>query len=282
MNMQPTGAAAQTRQDFPSLSFQVNKDRCSITARCVSSIMLMPEQVVRFPEAPEYCKGLIHLRGQVIPLVDLRSLFGLPTLQQEYDAFCAMLDARKQDHINWVRELERCMQEDIPFGLSTDHHLCALGKWYDSFASDSTSVNFHLHKLDEPHQRFHAVAVVYNECNRDHENCKREHCLKLEVNAARDTYMPLILNLLEEAKQVFLSSYQAIVIVIEGQQGTLGLVVDQVHSVETVQPISQDKSSDFFAQSRFVSGVGQSDKSTQNLLILDEEALLSLCEGLQY
>ena len=67
MNIRAFTSSEQAAQCFPSLSFQVDRNRCSITARYVSSIILMPEQVVNFPEAPFYCKGLIHLRGQVIP-----------------------------------------------------------------------------------------------------------------------------------------------------------------------------------------------------------------------
>lgn len=274
--------AAQDDLKFPSLSFQVSKDACSITARRVSSIMLKPEQVVHVPEAPPYCRGLIHLRGRVIPLLDTRTLFGLPTLEQEYADFCTMLDARKQDHINWVTELERCLAEEIRFPLATDHHQCALGKWYDTFTTENNSITAHLRKLDDPHQRFHAVARRYNECRQNRTGCGHDEGIRKEVEQAHSQYMPQILKLLDEAKEVFISSYQAIVIVLEGEQGMLGLIVDQVHSVETVTPISQDESSEYFSHSQFVSGVARSEKTGQLLLTLDDQALLNLCQGLRY
>ncbi|NCB31724.1 MAG: hypothetical protein EOM66_10000, partial [Clostridia bacterium] len=262
--------------------FQVGADRCSITARCVSSIMLMPEQVVHFPQAPAYCRGLIHLRGQVIPLMDTRTLFGMPTLEQEYADFCAMLDARKQDHLNWVEELDRCLEEDVRFPLATDHHLCALGKWYDSFTTDNNAVMFHLHKLDEPHQRFHVAAHRFNECKKKRTGCGGDLEIRKAAKAAREENMPLILKLLEEAKEVFLSSYQAIVIVLEGEQGSLGLIVDKVHSVETVIPIDEDQSNSYFSRSSFVSGVAKSEKTNELMLTLNHQSLLDLCQGLQY
>jgi len=77
MSINPIATEAPVADDFPSLSFQVDQDICAITARCVSSIILMPDEVVHFPEAPGYCLGVIQLRGQVIPLMDMRTLFGL-------------------------------------------------------------------------------------------------------------------------------------------------------------------------------------------------------------
>ena len=37
----------------------------------------MPGQITRVPEVPEFICGLINLRGNVIPVVDLRKRFGL-------------------------------------------------------------------------------------------------------------------------------------------------------------------------------------------------------------
>lgn len=84
MSMNPIPTEPVAVDDFPSLSFQVDQDLCSITARCVSSILLMPDEVVHFPEAPGYCLGLIQLRGQVIPLMDMRTLFGLYPREPAY------------------------------------------------------------------------------------------------------------------------------------------------------------------------------------------------------
>lgn len=41
------------------------------------------QHITRVPECPPYLKGVINLRGQVIAVVDLRLLFGLP--EKAYD-----------------------------------------------------------------------------------------------------------------------------------------------------------------------------------------------------
>ena len=37
------------------------------------------DAVTRLPDAPEYIKGVINLRGTVLPIIDLGSRFGLQT-----------------------------------------------------------------------------------------------------------------------------------------------------------------------------------------------------------
>ncbi|MCB1774120.1 MAG: chemotaxis protein CheW [Gammaproteobacteria bacterium] len=37
------------------------------------------EQVTRIPNSPAYVKGVINLRGTIVPILDLRLRFGLPT-----------------------------------------------------------------------------------------------------------------------------------------------------------------------------------------------------------
>ena len=42
------------------------------------------------PQSPGYVKGVINLRGKVIPIVDLRLKFGMP--EKEHDLLCPLKD----------------------------------------------------------------------------------------------------------------------------------------------------------------------------------------------
>ncbi|MAY60173.1 MULTISPECIES: chemotaxis protein CheW [Pseudoalteromonas] len=39
------------------------------------------EDITALPNAPEYVKGVINLRGTIVPIIDLRLRFGLPTIE---------------------------------------------------------------------------------------------------------------------------------------------------------------------------------------------------------
>jgi purine-binding chemotaxis protein CheW len=59
------------------VSFCLGKEEYGIEITCVREIILLDE-ITRVPQTPDYVKGLINLRSTVIPIVDLRSRFGLP------------------------------------------------------------------------------------------------------------------------------------------------------------------------------------------------------------
>ena len=50
------------------------------------------DKVTPIPRAPDYLKGVINLRGSVVPVVDLRVKFGLA--EPRYDAFTVMVVMR--------------------------------------------------------------------------------------------------------------------------------------------------------------------------------------------
>jgi len=64
------------------LIFHLDKEDYGISIKNVTEIV-GKQNVTRVPNMPEYVKGVINLRGQVIPVIDVRTRFGLPF--REYD-----------------------------------------------------------------------------------------------------------------------------------------------------------------------------------------------------
>ena len=63
------------------LTFSLGSEEFGIPVLKVREIMGVQE-ITAIPQTPAYVKGVINLRGKVIPVVDLRAKFGLP--QKEY------------------------------------------------------------------------------------------------------------------------------------------------------------------------------------------------------
>jgi purine-binding chemotaxis protein CheW len=59
------------------VSFELGKGLYGIEITKVREIILIAE-ITRIPQTPHFVKGLINLRSNVIPVIDLRALFGLP------------------------------------------------------------------------------------------------------------------------------------------------------------------------------------------------------------
>lgn len=64
------------------VTFRLEKEEFGIDIQKVQEINRMIE-ITRIPNAPEYVEGVVNLRGQVIPIVSLRTKLGFG--QVEYD-----------------------------------------------------------------------------------------------------------------------------------------------------------------------------------------------------
>ncbi len=75
------GAAREEQETLGSIiqlvSFLLDEVEYGIDILAVHEILRMPD-ITRLPNTPLYVRGVINLRGNVIPVVDVRERFGLP------------------------------------------------------------------------------------------------------------------------------------------------------------------------------------------------------------
>jgi purine-binding chemotaxis protein CheW len=86
-------AFSETHGTLQLVSFQLDKELYGIEITKVREIILITE-ITRIPQTPSYVKGLINLRSTVIPVIDLRSLFGLPEGEMTDDSRIMVLQAK--------------------------------------------------------------------------------------------------------------------------------------------------------------------------------------------
>ncbi len=69
-------------QEGKYLSFRIGKEQYGIKIKHVTEIVGI-QKITEVPDMPEYVKGVINLRGSVIPVVDVRLRFHMKPI--EYD-----------------------------------------------------------------------------------------------------------------------------------------------------------------------------------------------------
>jgi purine-binding chemotaxis protein CheW len=72
------------------LSFKLSEEVFAINVSRVLNILEM-SQITKIPKSPEYMKGVINLRGTVLPVIDLRIKFGLPEKELSVDTSIIVL-----------------------------------------------------------------------------------------------------------------------------------------------------------------------------------------------
>ena len=75
------------------LTFLISRERYAVEILKVQEIIGVPK-ITRVPCAASYIKGVINLRGKIIPVVDLRARFGITI--REYDELTCIVIVRIQ------------------------------------------------------------------------------------------------------------------------------------------------------------------------------------------
>lgn len=69
--------------EFPWLIFKLKSNLYTINSKMITSIVIKPEEITIVPNVSNFLTGLIHLRGNVVPLIDLKLLFKVEKLSDE-------------------------------------------------------------------------------------------------------------------------------------------------------------------------------------------------------
>jgi len=117
------------------LTFTVGKEEYGIEISCVTEIIGI-QKITDVPDMPGYIKGVINLRGKVIPVMDVRLRFRMP--EREYDdRTCTVVVSVSGTAVglvvDTVREVVDIPESQIELPpemaeVSTQHYIRGLGK----------------------------------------------------------------------------------------------------------------------------------------------------------
>lgn len=264
---------------YPDVVVKICDELYAINSRYIIAITNM-QSYNRMPGAPKEVLGVTDFRGEAVPLIDMRILFGLPTVKQKFDEFRNMIDERKTDHIKWVDKLEESASTGEKFTLAKDPHKCAFGKWFYSFKSDSPMVNHHMQKIEEPHRKLHEMAMEMDRCKLEDTEDSQDECARNVIKTAKQKYMERVLQLLDEAKTVFQSLYTEMMIVLEAEGSQIAIVIDEVLAVEELLEMNRSLTALPFRHSDYVCEVKQRKDTEELILELSDDRLLKSAEKL--
>ena len=257
--------------DMPWVIFLLQDQPFAVAANYVREMVAMPK-IVSVPQMPPYIRGVINLRGQVVPVIDLRARLGMTSLLDETEDLINLLNQREQDHKNWLVELESSVKERREFKLATDPHKCAFGKWYDNFTTDNRVLANCLNKFDAPHKRIHAIAFEVKELE-EKEGSESAYAV---IERTRNGDLAEMIKLFSEACNLLRESDREIAMVLEWKDKAMAAAVD---SIETVEKLSKSNIEEmpetfFSLDNECVVGIGKRDKDDKLVQILDISRLL--------
>ncbi|GIU78719.1 MAG: hypothetical protein KatS3mg005_1957 [Bryobacteraceae bacterium] len=261
----------------PWVIVQVYHQNAAVHSSVVRELVIQPD-VTPVPRMPDYIRGVMNWRGKIIPNIDLRLRLGMPGARDELSELAGMITARAADHMAWMEELYRSVEEHRPFTLTTDPHACAFGQWYDNFTTSNLTVAGLLRKMDAPHKAIHALAVRV-------ENLKTEGRFeeaKRLVDSCRETTLARLLDIFAHFEEAILENHRPVAIIVNTCGTLAALTVDRVESVELIDPSSIQPLDDRGVESysSVIRFIAQRGKGAGLVGLIDESQILDSAAAL--
>lgn len=120
------------------LTFMLSSEEYGIGILKIREI-IPRSRITALPQTPEYVKGVINLRGKVIPVIDLRRRFGMGKIDYT-ERTCIIVIEALSSRMEKCWEVKNCKKSDCPAHGSSD-----LRCWMTSgtFCRDEIQGTFH-------------------------------------------------------------------------------------------------------------------------------------------
>ncbi len=121
------------------LSFFLGKEEYAIEILKVQEIIgLLP--ITPVPRMPSYIRGVLNLRGKIVPIMNLRTRFELPTVEDTEETCIIVIQEENHlmgivvDKVSEVADIETDQIERVPsFGVTgNSEYLSGIGKLTES------------------------------------------------------------------------------------------------------------------------------------------------------
>ncbi|QSX06022.1 chemotaxis protein CheW [Sedimentibacter sp. zth1] len=262
--------------NLPWILFEVNKNTYAVNSENVISIIKMTDEIISVPDIQNYIRGVIDLRGSIIPLIDLKIVFGEKSYDEIIADYKSMINIRKKEHTAWVNELENCIINSNEFTLCTDAHECNLGKWYYNYKPQNNSLQYHMKKLEEPHEKLHSYALEYNNILKNIKLVNKQEKIDAIFKEIKEELYPQIISLLDESIDTMKLNLKEMIVVLEYNNFKAGIIVDKVSSIENIEnSFEQGDMDDLYYNTKYVTGIGKSEKSKKSVMKINLDNILS-------
>ena len=94
------------------LTFKLAEETFALDVAKVREILEL-SNITKVPQTPDFMRGVINLRGSVVPVIDLRLKFGMPATMQTVNTCIIVAEVQMEDEIIVLGALADSVQEVV-------------------------------------------------------------------------------------------------------------------------------------------------------------------------
>ncbi len=204
------------------VSFKLGREEFAFPMEWVREILRVtrPNEV---PDTPKYVLGILTVRGNILPVIDLRVLLGMRTLAVDVVAVAVRL---REGYERWTRALCAHAQEGKPFPDLVEPH--SIKNWIAEFTTSSQILMETLSAMRVANDKVLRAAPGL----RERDSSKRAEYFRVEMEGHADEVLSH-LRAFEEQVGDNIQDDQRLVVV-QTRDTLLALLVDKVREVLNV------------------------------------------------
>jgi purine-binding chemotaxis protein CheW len=138
------------------LTFKIDEEIYAANVNNVISILELTK-ITRIPRTPDYIKGVINLRGTVLPIIDFKIKFGLPPTEYTTNTTILVLDLKIDEEVVKLGAIVDSVQEVLEISSKDILPPPSLGSKYQSDFVDG------MFKFDDTFIMILNIEKIFNE-----------------------------------------------------------------------------------------------------------------------
>ena len=256
-------------EEIQLVTFLIAEEEYAFPIEIVKEILRVGN-ITEVPETPEYILGILAVRDTLLPVVDLRKIFGFSDLAKDVNQ---ELDKILKEHEDFVKDLKNSIETGSPFRCELDHNKCGFGLWIKKFITSSEKINQAIESMKKDHQIFHELAKIILQKVKEH---NKDSALQLFEND--------IVPVFEKLKEHFKNLKEAIsedikedqrILVLEIFNTPIGILVDRIKQVIRVPKDSIEKPPEILKTERSdnLKGIAKLEEGKRIIMLISEESL---------
>lgn len=255
-----------TASELPWLIFTLGGNAYAVNSRYVNGIEMKSDRITPLPQAPEVYCGMVERRGEVYPLLNMRKVFGLKSLDEELGEFRKLVEDKIGEEKAWfskiISQLESGGNAHI---VNQNNH-----KFFDMLSEYGSAVTA---KVDKAKRAFGNLSEILNDIQAAAPEEK-----EVLLNRAKSEVFKQVLISLDGIVKAQENSFREIVVVLNDGDQMLGLLVDQVLAVDKIRSVTGSERMRVLMQSKYFEGVARNDRVDIEILVINEDELLKLSD----
>ena len=245
--------------------FKIHTNIFALNCKYVQSIEPTPNTITEVSQSSDEIRGVSYYKEQAINLIDLRKVLGIIS-QKEYFSEVVDIPRRIQDYLACVESVEHSILNEQDISVSGDPSECDFGKWIDNYVSKTPIVKNEIDRISESHKLVHKSFRKIQ----DALSAKRIDDASNILETIKNEHSKYIVERLNELEKTLYSDIKELSIIVHIGNKTLGLIVDETESVESINSIQ--RLPEVVIVSEYIKNYGLRNKDDSLLLILEASA----------